>query len=339
MDLDEVDRQLALNILGSDDDTVIEPAISTFCRDILGQSVARVRYTSFSVGAGFGLVLADGQSVFLKVWPPATSLASLESVHVVQNALATQGFPAPRVLVTPRAFMAGNGVVMEWCERGTQLDAHAAPARRALATSLARLITLATPFADLPGLPRHDYPTNGAFGPAHNVLFDFHATRRGAEWIDEIAAESARVAQRGPNTMVVGHRDWSVKNVRFQRHADGDPVVSAVYDWDSLALARETDIVGMAAASFTVTWDLDVVPRSPTRHEMAAFVADYEHAAGRRFSDREWECIGAAATYLLAYTARCEHSVGSPEDAPSARATLRAHVADSRAFVRPTGGD
>jgi hypothetical protein len=126
-------------------------------------------------------------------------------------------------------------------------------------------------------------------------------------------------------------------NVRLQNAAKANPTISAVYDWDSLAVARETDIVGMAAAIFTVTWDMDVVPRFPTREEMAAFVADYEELVGHRFLAREWECIGAAATYILAYIARCEHCAGWPEDAQSARATLRALVADSCAFVRPSG--
>lgn len=112
-------------------------------------------------------------------------------------------------------------------------------------------------------------------------------------------------------------------------------VITVVYDWDSLAVARETDVVGMAAAIFLVTWDLELVPRFPTRDEMMAFVAEYEHAAGHRFSKREWESIGAAATYMLAYVARCEHSHGNPEDAQSARVALRAHVADNRPFVRP----
>src|SRR5437868_1340209 len=126
MILDEADRQLALDILGTDDLALIEPEINAFCREHLGRGVTRVRYSSFSGGAGFGLVLDDGQSVFLKVWSQATTFTSLASVHVIQNALATQGFPAPRVFVLPRAFMAGNGAVMQWCERGTQLDAHSA---------------------------------------------------------------------------------------------------------------------------------------------------------------------------------------------------------------------
>lgn len=332
--LDDEDRRLALDILGTDDVSLIERDINAFCHEHLGHGVARVRYTSFSTGAGFGLVLDDGQSVFLKVCSPAHSPASLESAYLIQHAMASRGFPAPRVLVPPRPCMTGNGAVMEWCDRGTQLDAHAAPVRRALASSLAQLIALASPFADLPALPRHDYPANGAFGPAHNILFDFQGTARGAEWIDEIAIASAHIAGRAPNTVVVGHRDWSMHNVRLQNDARGNPAISAVYDWDSLAVARETDVVGMAAAIFTATWELDVVPRFPTREEMAEFVADYEDAAGHRFSRGEWESIGAAATYMLAYVARCEHCDGNPEDSQSARRALRAHAADKGAFVR-----
>jgi len=332
--LDDEDSRLALDILGTDDVAVIEHEISAFCREHLGQGVARVRYASFSAGAGLGLVLEDGQSVFLKVCSPAISLESLETVHVIQNALANRGFPAPRVLMSPRPCMIGNGSVMEWCDRGAQLDGHSVPVRRALATALAQLVTLATPFADLPGLPRHEFPANSAFGPAHNILFDFQATGRGAEWIDEIAIASAHIAQRALTTVVVGHRDWSMHNLRLQADACGNPAVSVVYDWDSLVLARETDIVGMAAAIFTATWDLDVVPRFPRREEMAAFVAEYEDAAGHCFSASEWECIGAAATYMLAYVARCEHCDGNPEDAQSARRALRAHVADRGGFVR-----
>lgn len=245
MILDEADRQLALHILGSDDLGVIEPAISAFCREHLGRAIVRVHYVSFSVGSGFGLALEDGRSVFMKVWPRTTSLESLDSVHMIQHALATRGFPAPRVLVNPRPFMSGHGSIMEWCDLGSQLDAHAAPVRRALATSLAHLMALATPFADLAGLPQHEYPTNGAWGLPHNVLFDFDSTWQGAEWIDEIAIASAHNAQRAPSRVVVGHRDWSMHNVRLQTDKNGNPVMSVVYDWDSLAVAREADIVGV----------------------------------------------------------------------------------------------
>jgi hypothetical protein len=41
VNLDEGDRQLALDILGTDDLALIEQAISAFCREHIGQGVAR----------------------------------------------------------------------------------------------------------------------------------------------------------------------------------------------------------------------------------------------------------------------------------------------------------
>jgi hypothetical protein len=213
---------------------------------------------------------------------------------------------------------------MAWLDRGTQEDAGVPARRGAMAATLARLIALATPYKDLPGLPEHGYREGAVWGSAHNVLFDFAATGLGAEWIDEIAEVSAQSARQAEGRIVLGHRDWSAKNVRFAFDVDGTPCVSAVYDWDSLALAREPEIVGMAAASFTATWDVPVARVVPTPSDMVAFIADYERAAGRRFSAGEWRTAAAAATYLLAYTARCEHASARHEEPDSARACLRA---------------
>jgi hypothetical protein len=69
---------------------------------------------------------------------------------------------------------------------------------------------------------------------------------------------------------------------------------------------------------------------------MAAFVRDYEIAAGRAFTGDEWATAGAAATYLVAYTARCEHCTapeGARAPAGSARAILRESAAQSRTNV------
>ena len=96
--LDDEDSRLALDILGTDDVAPIEREINAFCLEHLGQGVARVRYASYSTGAGVGLVLDDAQSVFLKVCSPATSRESFESACVIQSALASRGFPAPHVL-------------------------------------------------------------------------------------------------------------------------------------------------------------------------------------------------------------------------------------------------
>lgn len=100
-----------------------------------------------------------------------------------------------------------------------------------------------------------------------------------------------------------------------------------VYDWDSLGLAPEPELVGYAACHFTTTWYLDV-PLIPTPDEARAFVADYEGARGRAFTPDERGVVGAAAAYGLAYGARCE-SCADPEAtsfaAGSQREALAAH--------------
>ena len=332
---DETDRRLADSILGTADAGAIVEALTGFCRAHLGSGIADLIYCTFSVGAGFGLVLADGRRVFLKAWSSATSGAELRAVHTVQAALAERGFPAPCVLLPPVPFMAGHAAVMEWLDRGAQADAGQPTLRRAMAVALARLNTLATPFAGLPRVPRHQYPEGAVWGPTHNVLFDFAATARDAEWIDQLAATSARIAREGEGRVVVGHRDWSAKNVRFARDAARNAFVSAVYDWDSIVHAPEPVIVGMAAATFTATWDIPVARVFPAPGDMVAFVADYEHASGRAFTAGEWRTAEAAATYLLAYTARCEHCTAAPFEPDSAQGILRRARGRTGVFAEP----
>lgn len=315
---DPYDRTLAASILGSTDPGGIAAALDAFCLAHLGIGVAEVTYCTFSVGAGFGLALADGRRVFLKAWGPAASAAELDAVHAVQAALAERGFQAPDVRVRPAPFMAGLASVMEWVDGGAQEDAARPELRRAMAASLARLVDLAAAFVDLPGLPRHGYPEPGTWGATHNALFDFDATAAGAEWIDRVAFASAAAARAGEGRRVLGHRDWRVQNLRF---ADGR--VSAVFDWDALTVALEPEIVGMAAATFTFTDDVPTERKFPTPEAMAAFVADYEAAAGRRFTAGEWRTAGAAATHLLAYAARCEHCYGPRDEPDSGQGILR----------------
>ena len=95
----------------------------------------------------------------------------------------------------------------------------------------------------------------------------------------------------------------------------------------------------MAAAAYRMTWDLPGMRRFATADEMVAFVSEYEFARGRVFSPNEWQVAGAAATHLLAYTARCEHcSAPFDIEADSARQILLECADDGRVsvFVRGT---
>jgi hypothetical protein len=103
--------------------------------------------------------------------------------------------------------------------------------------------------------------------------------------------------------------------------------VSVVYDWDSLALVQEVQVVGVAAATHTANFDLGVAP-APSPDECRAFVDDYCHARGRPFDRDERQQVAAVAAYVIAYTARCEHTgrgARAADDPASFGAALREH--------------
>lgn len=321
---DPEDRLLARSILGTDDAAAIAARLDGHCRAAMGGAgVASVDFVEISTGAAFGLTLGDGRRVFLKAWSPATPEALLRDAHTAQAFLAARGYPCPGVLVGPRPFGAGHAAIHEYRDDGDRADANDPPVRRGMAAALARLVVLAAPLRDLEGLPRW-MPRDALWGAPHNALFDSEATRRGAAWIERIAEASREVllaAEEGP--AVVGHRDWSARNMRFGRGGE----VSVVYDWDSLAVGPEAALVGKTAIAFPMTWYGEPEPY-PSPDAAAAFVRDYETARGRRFGAGERVVVAAAATYALTYTARCEHArdpAGEPA-AGSARRALPAYA-------------
>ena len=101
---------------------------------------------------------------------------------------------------------------------------------------------------------------------------------------------------------MVAHLDWSARNVRVDDHG-----LVAVYDWDSAGLATESTALGQAAVSWSVTAEPGGAD-FPALDAVVAYLRAYEDAAGRELSDDQWRRAGAAAVYLLAYTARCELS-------------------------------
>jgi hypothetical protein len=266
----------------------------------LGDEPAETLFVEASVGVVAGFRLADGRGIVVKAHQPNVSAAFLESVHTVQRVLADAGFPAPRPLAAPRPLGRGYATVEQLLDRGERRDGHDAAVRSAMARALARLIELAPDVDGVDGgiLER----TTAPWPTPHSPIFDFDATRVGTEWIDDYAE---RARSRPVGDLVIGHGDWSVKHFRFDA---GE--ITAIYDWDSLIRTDEPRIVGQAAATHTATW---YVPTTilATPDEARAFVVGYEEARGRTFSKAERARLAAAATYNVAYGARCE-SCGDP---------------------------
>lgn len=295
-------------IFGTDDADAIAAQIDRFCAEQMGAPVVEPLFFESSVGTVFGLRLSDWREVVVKAHQPKEPLEYLRAVHAVQSHLAATGFPAPPPLLAPTPLGLGHATIEELRVEGAWADAHDPSVRCTMAETLARLVQLGRGFVDLPGLRPgllSRIPDGQIWPEPHSAIFDFEATAAGAEWIDELAAQAREVLRRPAGDRVVGHVDWSVKHFRFEKG-----LVTAIYDWDSLAVDLEPVIVGQAARGFTFTWNLPV-RLAPSLEESRAFVAEYETARGAPFTPAERETAGAAAVYALAYTARCEHARGS----------------------------
>lgn len=306
-------------IFGTSDPAQIATSIDTFSRSELGSAVAEGLFYESSQGAVSGIRLEDGRRVVVKAHPPEQPLAFLRAVYEVQHNLSRRGYPCPRPLLAPRPLARGHAMSEELVDSGSYADAHDPTIRRMMAERLAELVRLTRDLTALPGLrpglvsrwlPDKLWPT------PHSAIFDFEATTVGSEWIDGLARAAKETLLRASHLSqpVIGHTDWSVKHFRFE-----DGKVRIIYDWDSIALDQEPIIVGDAARGFTMTWNLDKpVPLAPSAEEAQAFVAEYEAARGKAFTAEERIIMCAAATYAIAYTARCEHCLDpNPIDFPT----------------------
>lgn len=302
---------LSKSILHSTDANSISDDINYFCIKILGSPVKKSLYIGLSVGASFGLVLQDGRNIFLKIHRPthndeinAISLESLTTISNIQAQLAEKGFPCPKVIHAPVRFGKGIATIHSFEDKGKQEDAHQPVIRRAMAETLARLIQMTNSYKAVPNIRQGRlFTTKNLYPTPHNALFNFENHADGAEWIDEIARRAKNTIQSMKGETVLGHADWSVKNMRFENNE-----VVMTYDWDSLTLEDELHLLGIASATFTATWDIET-KITPSRHEAYMFVKDYEYFRDRPFTRRELEKISADATYCMAYTARCEYSI------------------------------
>jgi hypothetical protein len=193
---------------------------------------------------------------------------------------------------------------MEFNRSGVLTDVRIPGIRTAMAAGLARFVTEAEAYRNLSDLPQRTMPPKEKIWPQpHNALFNFETTAHGAEWIDDIGQLALSVMCSAQSRIVVGHHDWSAKNMRMGK--DG---IAVLYDWDAVFIDHEAFILGSAAAHFPVNWELNV-PETPINSEVAAFIREYQQACGTTFTPGELSEIEAGVTYARAYKARCEHAI------------------------------
>jgi aminoglycoside phosphotransferase (APT) family kinase protein len=297
------DRDLERTVLGSDVATEIAAIICEFVARQLAPVETAIFYHT-SVGIVAGLRIVDGRDVVVKVHRWQVSIARLTAVQRVQAHLAASGLPVPRPLCEPEPLGSGIAVIEE-LRSGDAADGHDPLIRRCLAAGLHRFVSAAQPLGSIDGLgsPVLLRPPGSPLWPEpHDLRFDFQATRDGAEWIDDLGRLARRRLQSAADSApVIGHVDWRVGNLGFEEDR-----ITAIYDWDSVAIAPEAFVVGAAAAQFCADWTRGAT--LPSVDEMGAFVAEYEQTRGTRFDVSERDMIDAANLVYCAYLARCEHS-------------------------------
>jgi hypothetical protein len=297
------DGYLERAIFGAGGAAMTADRICDFVEDQLGPVGDGIFYQR-SVGIVAGLRLVGGREIVVKVHRYQVSTARLEAVHKVQIHLADIGLPVPRPLCRPKPL--GSGVaVIEELRAGAAADGHDPQVRRAFAAGLLAVVSGARPLgsiADLGSPILLRSPSGPLWPEPHDLRFDFEATRDGAEWIDDLAALARdRLQAAVAMTPVIGHFDWRVGNLGYERGH-----ISAIYDWDSVGMAPEAFVVGAASAQFSADWSTGAALPSP--EEMRAFVEEYETARGATFEAVERDVVEAANLVMCAYGARCQHS-------------------------------
>ena len=320
------------DVFGIGDGNAIEEAIDRFCSEHLGRAVTADEFFDIGVGSVHGVRLEDGRRVLVKARRRQTSREHLAAAQGIQRQLVERGFPCPTPLVGPSTLAHGVGVAETWLDAGARGDPHEPELRRAMAATLARLVELCRQL-EPEGLESASTTPLGRLWPEpHDARFDFDGTARGAEWIDAVVVR-ARSNLAGGGPTVIGHRDWRAENIRFTVGQ-----VVAVYDWDSLGVLTEPELVGNAAHYFTSDFRVETRLQVPSLDDALAFVADYETARACPFSGEQTIAVRASIVTAMAYTARCEHSDALTDFGrqPAATEPSRQSIPDgtARAFLK-----
>jgi hypothetical protein len=291
-------------IFATTDPDRIAAMVALTVSDLAGAPADGCLFFAASAGCVVGVHLADGRSVVLKAYQSHWEEPFLRAVQRVQGAVASRGFPCPQPLSGPVPLGHGWATLESYLAdpgHPTPLDDHA------LTRSSAGLVDLMGAARGLAhdGLEQHPFriAAGDLYPTPHHPVFDFHGTARGAEWIDEWANRAWAGRSAGTLPPVICHLDWSARNVRL-----GPTGVVAVYDWDSIGTAPEAVAAGQNAVTWRTTGETFDGP-APDAGEVTHFIDCFGRARGAALSAEELDVARAAAVWVMAYTARCEHAL------------------------------
>ena len=173
------------------------------------------------------------------------------------------GYPCPAPLDGPSSTDGLTAVIETLLTDGEPGNGHEPGTRRAMARALFDQIQLlrgAEVDNLLAGAPAWSHYERGPWPTPHDPIFDFTVTPAAFIWLDDLARRAASVLQQAGPPDAIAHAEWNCGNARFQQG-----VVSASYDWDSLAAGPEPVLVGMSAGSFTRGSTAGATCRRPAR--------------------------------------------------------------------------
>jgi hypothetical protein len=270
--------------------------LADWCGRHPGARPAHVLFRSGHLSEVAAVELADGRRVVIKARPSHPRIAGCTAV---QEHLARAGFPCPEPLTAPVEADGLTVTAETLVAGGSQLpaDGGAAP----FAALLARLISSAPRPAGVPSLAPPP-PWAGWDHPGPRLWLDRDDRGRdlngtpGPAWVDDGAR---RVRERLTASAVpprIGHGDWESQNIRWSH---GQPL--AVHDWDSVIAQPEASIVGLAAA----VWPATGAPgEAASVAQSAEFIACYQQAAGRQWTEQEVQDSWAAGLWVRLFNAK-----------------------------------
>jgi hypothetical protein len=310
----EIERSFALplggtvekTIFGTNDVDAIIERVDNACMLVCGQHLADGFFYSVSVGSVFGCVLENGDRVVLKAYQPRWTPRFLAAVRRVQHHLHGAAFPCPEV-IGDVTIVDGTTFVTEAELPDPGWDDRTSDRPDVSAAGLCELVRLCSTL-DEPDLLAHPLrvPHDGPFPEPHSPIFDFPATAAGTEWLERLAYDAGAIVAEDESPPVVVHTDWSMRNVRTR----GDRVV-AVYDWDSLALVREAEALGLAASTWSRFGEAE--DDAPSADDVDAYIDAYSAVRDEPLTSVQRRAARAAAVATMAYIARCDHAIDPKE--------------------------
>ncbi len=279
-----------------------EALLADWCDHYLGARPICVLFRSGHLSEVVAAELADGRQVVIKARPSDPRIAGCTAV---QAHLARARFPCPVPLTAPTRTGGLTVTAETLVPGGSQLPAEGGAAP--FAALLARLIDSAPDAAAVPALAPSP-PWTGWDHPGTRLWPDRDDRGRdlndapGPAWVDDTARRVRERLSASAAPVRIGHGDWESQNIRW---SGGQPL--AVHDWDSVIAQPEPAIVGLAAA----VWPAAGAPgEAATVAQSADFIAGYQRAGGRQWTERESQDAWAAGLWVRLFNAKKDAAAG-----------------------------